>query len=416
MEEKKKQVLQIQPSFSFVFLSDEEINHIRIDNDLIKGFHANYKRYNELKSLINPSNITNFFDICHILGYFKKGGLELEFTDCMIEELYSTCTEDEIDYFLSNINEIIYSQKSANVLLEAINNNSFKDNLLFYANIYNHFKMFSKQIEKINKNRMRTITIKGNTSQLKEIKDRGKSILPEDVDDYKKKIELIMAYPFLRKYYKIFLLETFDSEELKNIIEFYMYALENTDDDELYFENINLTFDDEQTIRWIPSKDPLNLVLGYILKVCSTFQGTGSKIMIDGILNSNVKHIVIEDKDKNVIGKTTAVYYEDYIFINALNFTDKVYETLTHEEEKEYYYKYLCVLKAQYDSLLNRGYKIEKIRVATDPYILTNSLRDKSNKREFDELLSKCSFYWEEFDDKLFDHQEPKYKLVRGLK
>ena len=225
-----------------------------------------------------------------------------------------------------------------------------------------------------------------------------------------------MAYPFLRKYYKIFLLETFDSEELKNIIEFYMYALENTDDDELYFENINLTFDDEQTIRWIPSKDPLNLVLGYILKVCSTFQGTGSKIMIDGILNSNVKHIVIEDKDKNVIGKTTAVYYEDYIFINALNFTDKVYETLTHEEEKEYYYKYLCVLKAQYDSLLNRGYKIEKIRVATDPYILTNSLRDKSNKREFDELLSKCSFYWEEFDDKLFDHQEPEYKLVRGLK
>ena len=63
-----------------------------------------------------------------------------------------------------------------------------------------------------------------------------------------------------------------------------------------------------------------------------------------------------------------------------------------------------------------RGYKIEKIRVATDPYILTNSLRDKSNKREFDELLSKCSFYWEEFDDKLFDHQEPEYKLVRGLK
>ena len=45
MEEKKKQVLEIQPSFSFVFLSDEEINHIRIDNDLIKGFHANYKRY-----------------------------------------------------------------------------------------------------------------------------------------------------------------------------------------------------------------------------------------------------------------------------------------------------------------------------------------------------------------------------------
>ena len=37
---------------------------------------------------------------------------------------------------------------------------------------------------------MRTITIKGNTSQLKEIKDRGKSILPEDVDDYKKKIEM----------------------------------------------------------------------------------------------------------------------------------------------------------------------------------------------------------------------------------
>ena len=35
MEIKKKQILEILPSFNFIFLSEEEFNHIPIENDLI---------------------------------------------------------------------------------------------------------------------------------------------------------------------------------------------------------------------------------------------------------------------------------------------------------------------------------------------------------------------------------------------
>ena len=33
---------------------------------------------------------------------------------------------------------------------------------------------------------------------------------------------------------------------------------------------------------------------------------------------------------------------------------------------------------------------------------------------KFKDMLTKCSFYWEEYDEKLFDHKPPEYKIKRG--
>ena len=89
MEIKKKQILEILPSFNFIFLSEEEFNHIPIENDLIKGVNANYKYYLDLKNKINPKSCLNFFDMCHLLGYYAKSGAELNLVGKAVEYLYN---------------------------------------------------------------------------------------------------------------------------------------------------------------------------------------------------------------------------------------------------------------------------------------------------------------------------------------
>lgn len=419
MEEKMEQLLEIVPTFNYIIMSEEELEHIKIDNDLVKGLHSNYKRYAKLKENINPILKNDFFDICHILGYFSKSGIELDYIEYTIKYLYATCSEADINLFISNITDLHYVNKYANILLSAIGDGKFKDNILFYSRIFNHFKTFSKHIEKINKNRIKAITnrglsLPGDDEKLKKVKNTGKTIILEDVKDYKEKVDLINAYPFLKPYYQIFLLETYDASELRNIIDFYLYALENTQNDELYFKNLVMEFDDKN-VKWLASCDPFNLALGYLLKVCSTFSGSGSKIMIDGILDPNNKHVVITNKDNQLEAKATVVFHEKYIFCGPLTFTDSITDNLTYDQEKDYYYKYLSSIKKQYELMKERGIVVDEFRIATDESMISNALKGRSDSNEFRELLSKCSFYWSEMDDKLFDHKPPQYKLVRGL-
>ena len=419
MEEKKKQILEILPSFNFIFLSEEEFEHIPLENDIIKGVNANYKYYLDLKNKISPKSNVNFFDMCHLLGYYAKSGSELNLVGKTVEYLYKTCSEEEVSSFLSHINNVRFSNKYANLLIEAIVTGDFKENYIFYAKIFNNFKLFSKQIEKINKNRSRTINIRGashplDEERMKKIKETGKAIICDDVNDYINKVKVITKYPFLLPYHNILILETYDAEELEEIAKFYLFAITQVKEDELYFENLEQKFEGKY-IKWLKSTDPFNLVLGYILRVCSTFSGTGSKIMIDGILNPQNKHVAIFDDENNLEAKATVIYHDDYIFCGDLNFADSILDSLTKEEEREYYYMYFSSIKEQYDSLVNRGFDIKSIRIATDEGTFINSIRGKKDTKEFKEMLTKSSFYWEEFDEKLFDHKPPEYKIKRGL-
>ena len=419
MEEKKKQILEILPSFNFIFLSEEEFEHIPLENDIIKGVNANYKYYLDLKNKISPKSNVDFFDMCHLLGYYAKSGAELNLVGKTVEYLYKTCSEEEVSSFLSHVNNVRFSNKYANLLIEAIVTGDFKENYIFYAKIFNNFKLFSKQIEKINKNRSRTINIRGashplDEERMKKIKETGKAIICDDVNDYINKVKVITKYPFLLPYHNILILETYDAEELEEIAKFYLFAIAQVKEDELYFENLEQKFEGK-SIKWLKSTDPLNLVLGYILRVCSTFSGTGSKIMIDGILNPQNKHVAIFDDENNLEAKATVIYHDDYIFCGDLNFTDSILDSLTKEEEREYYYMYFSSLKDQYDSLIKRGFDIKNIRIATDEGTFLNCLRGKKDAKEFKDMLTKCSFYWEEFDEKLFDHKPPEYKIKRGL-
>lgn len=416
MEDKKKQILGILPSFNLITLSELELEHIKPENDIIKGFHYNRHKYMELKERLKPLDEITFFDVCHLLGLFSRNGADLDFVIYTIEYLYSRYSPNEIYEFISKIEDIKYSEKLANVIICAILSNTLKGNYHFFAACCNHFKAFSKDIEKINKNRMKMITIRGakndgDNDKLRQLRNVGKSIMLTDVVDYIGKVELLKDNPELNEISKTLLLETYDKKELEDIITFYHYALEHSTNDEDYFKNFSILLPDDESIEWLSCVDPLNLVLGYLLKVCSTFSGTGSKIMIDGILDPRNKHIVIKDKNGKFIGKTTCICHDNYLFCNSLNFIPEVLDSLTREQERDYYYYYMIAVNAQLQSLKQRGFDIKEVRIATDEYQIVNCIRGRANALEFKELLSKASYFWEEFDEKLFDHKPPQYVL-----
>lgn len=419
MEDKKKQILEIFPSFNLVVLSDLELERIKPENDLVKGFHCNRRKYTELKQKIKPIDEVTFFDVCHLLGVFTRSGADLEFVMHTIEYLYTRYTQQEIFEFISGINDIKYSEKLANVIICAILSNTLKGNYQFFAYCCNNFKSFSKDIEKINKNRMKMITIRGSKipgdeEKLKQLRIVGKSIMLDDVIDYISKVELLNNSPELAEISKTLLLETYDRNELQDIISFYQYSLQFASQDEEYFKNFSFLLPNGETIEWLSAVDPLNLVLGYLLKVCSTFSGTGSKIMIDGILDPRNKHIVFKDANGSIIGKTTCICHDNYLFCNSLNFIPEVLDKLTREQERDYYYYYMIAVNAQLQSLKERGFDIREVRIANDEYAIVNCIRGRSNASEFKELLSKASYFWEEFDEKLFDHNPPQYILQKN--
>lgn len=415
MENKKKHILALYPNFNFNDLSDVELLKLKPENDLVKGFTSNRPKYFELKEIIQPWDETIFFDLCHLLGLFSKSGKEINLVIYAITYLYQNYSINTIIKFVANISDINYSPKLASMIISAIINNELMNNPEYYAYCCSNFKVFTKDVEKINKNRIRMIKNRGSSKpndqiKLKQLRETGKTLTLEDTKDYIEKLVILHNCPQLENVANILLLETYDAEELKEIIKFYNYACHNTNEDEHYFENISLTVSTGNIIQWLPSLEPINLVLGYLLKVCSTFSGTGSKIMIDGILDPKNKHIILTDQNGCLIGKATCVYHDSYLFCGDLNFMPDILDNMSTSDEREYYYTYMLALNAQFLSLKRRGYNFNEIKMAMPEYMVTQSIKGREDINDFKELLSIATYFWEEMDEKLFDHHEPEYK------
>lgn len=416
MEEK---ILDICPQFPIDKLSVELLNHLPLDNDLIKGFNSNYKHYEQLKQILQPIYEATFFDACHLLGLFNKNGTDLEFVENGIKYLYLFYTPNEITYLLRSLSPVTYNEKYAKVLLNVILSEELHDCLDFFIYLYKHFNRISKEIKKINDNRLKNLKIDlGRRSdylvienQIEQIKKIGKNLTITDILDYRDKMVILDKNPILKPVADILRLETFSKQELEQLIQFYKYSLTSADNDEMFFTNHQYKTINNYKIQWLSSVDPNNLILGYLLKVCSTFSGSGSKVMIDGILNPMVKHVVISNPQNKIIGKATCLYNSDeqYIFCNAISFVDKFMDKdLTAEIEKELYHGYLKIIVDQVNSMKSKNIPLTQVRVADAPSFLLDCLSYEEQK-ELVAILSMFSYYHVESEEDLFNHKEASY-------
>lgn len=417
MERKKEEIKAICQNFDFSSLTEKELNHIAINNDLIKGFNSNKNRYLKLKEEIKPFDDIIFFDVCHLLGIFSVSNEDVSFIISTIKYLYLHYPPYDIMFFINNIKNIKYNEKLANTLINVILTDTLKESIPYFIDICNDFKKFSNTIIKINQNRIKNLRIKSHFSKddkedVERIKAIGKSIILEDVIDYIDKERLLNEMPILKPVSRILLLETFDKKELKDIIQFYKYSLTCMDIDEKYLENISIKLNNGSKIEWASLTDPANLILGYILKICSTFSGSGAKIMIDSILNPKIKNVILKNRLGNAFAKATCIYNEEeeYLFCNSIAFTGDILDKMTRKEKNDYYYNYLKIINMQYKSLLAKGFKVKEIRYVENESDVLACLQGREDIADFKELLLVLSYGWVERDEKLFDHQEADYQ------
>ena len=204
MENKKQEILKLCPGFPFNALTNSELENLRLDNDLIKGFMHNKRVYLEFKSLIKPKDDVVFFNICHLLGMFNKNGAELKYIGTLIMCLYANYSSDDIYQLGTQIENIRYIEKVADALINGISIGNLQGHMDMFIEYSNNYKRYSKDILKINNNRKNTINIRGaiypgDQEELKRIKSTGKAVTMEDIIDYvSKKIQDKCTYKLLR--------------------------------------------------------------------------------------------------------------------------------------------------------------------------------------------------------------------------
>lgn len=165
-------------------------------------------------------------------------------------------------------------------------------------------------------------------------------------------------------------------------------------------------------IEWASSSDPKNLILGYLLKICSTFKGSGSKIMIDGILDTQVKHVIVSNRLDKVVGKATCVYNNvtKCLFCNCISFTSSFEDKkLTNEVEREIYREYILLIKMQVEDMLRRGIRIKGINFVLDEEFCLSCF-NKEEQEVLKPFLYILSYNHVEREEELFNHKESKYQ------
>jgi hypothetical protein len=326
------------PNVNFDNLSKTELHYLPMDTDLVKGFFNNKKRFNKLKDTLKiyeglnvfdnfdlfiPSEYDDLLKVCLTLGYFNSNGEKLDFIESKIIHFYNVLGKTGIYKSFGDILKIKYHKKFAEVVLE---NNNIYILPQVVSSFYNRYDEISKGIIKY---RQKEIT-KLNTARKKLIE---KNLDTKEVDETLKVLKKNLKRYTLEDVMEYINNNTFllngENPEMENIIPYIVGKvnyIEFNKLDELLStskkckpSNFKLLegSKEEMNFKWLDHKDPLNLALGYIVDCCAKIKGAGEDIMIQSMINPNIKNLVIYNKDK-LVAKTTAFYNNDYILCNNI--------------------------------------------------------------------------------------------------
>lgn len=192
-------IKEILPNCNLNIFDKEDLIHLPLDNDSVKGFIQNKKRLEKLRKELRIDKnakydvLKNYYymliKLCFQLGFFKKNGKELDDIEESIIKLYKNIGVVTLTCVLEDTNSYDYKPKFAKLIIDNID--SIINFNQMYTNLYNDFETISKgiikkkerQITDLNTNYKRT----GNKElleQIKYIKSHKKEISYNDVIDF----------------------------------------------------------------------------------------------------------------------------------------------------------------------------------------------------------------------------------------
>lgn len=382
----------------------EVIKNIPCDLDSLKGFQRNYKVYNNLRENLNISNEEkeSFFKLCYILGLFKSNSKNIV---KLVKDIMLFLRKTDHNNSLKDI--VLNNYKpGAKELIESL----FLENKLKYKNqiVIGRIYQFYENIKGYTIKRHKLIISKKNT-EVKKLEKIG-----ANTDDLKRELEMIkknikaISYEDLICYFENNKLDIRKgNEDLSEVIDelsVYMNQKDFNILQDLYqisqeiSKNIPITKDDNKndiTYSWASSNDPINIILGYVLKSCAKLGDVGEDIMRQSMINPDVVNLIIYDGNKKVIGKATAYFNKNkkYILFNSAvlkRFTSK--DLKSEEKRKKDCLK--AILRATKDVVLklkSQGVNINEVRIG----MTRNDLSETINKFKLDIILDDLLYNYD---------------------
>ena len=408
---KINEIFNLLPYFDLKKFNKDELLVMPLDKTILNGIDKNYKKFtNVIDDIVNTKESFNniylldksndyyiiFFKLAYAFGVFTEGKDEIElFKEFVLTHDLKSIKTQVINFklkkFDKKFNDIIklYLEKKDKYLINYIDI------------IYNDIKDIKKFALKKNEDiitKTNTLKIKTGSNEYDEflnyMKKNKKQIKLDDVNNYIKTkfnnyknledVILILSYYNNDK----------SIEKINNI-----HKMACQDDCELYFKNIEKT-DGEYSYKWLPSSDTTNFILGYEVNCCSKIGGAGEDIMIQSVVNPNVKNLVIY-KNNEIIGKSTAFYNPDlkYIVFNNIEIKDKA--IINKSFDKNAFLK--IFLTGINDQLKSMDYDVIDVRVG----LSNNDLYDEITKNfEIDKRNMVENFRYKGYNG---DANNPKY-------
>ena len=407
---KASKILDICPSFKFEYINKSMLENILINEDSIKGFMNNIKVFDKL---IKESDIpeledkdldeyTDFYKMCHIFGLFNTGGDKQQEIINKIKEFLNIYDINQIHQLFTDIKLRPYNEKLSNIILDEYDHPKLKE---IIAKFYNNYSVIYKSILE---NRKEIIGIL-NSNVNKEENLSRKEELKRQLEELKQLKKLITIDDIIKYISEHTFIVREENEKLNNIINILGSYLSQEEFDEIqdiyergkkvndrYFSNIVDKNQDGIHYYW-PSKDnPINIILGYLCDCCAKYGGAGEDIMIQSIVNPNIKNLVIYDSMRNVIAKSTAFYNEEkrYLLFNNVEISHRfINNKYTKTEDFEELYSALIRgIEDQIDCMNKKGYKVENVRIGMARNDLTETIKRNGIRIKHSELLDNYDY------------------------
>ena len=389
-------ILEIFPNYKFNNLDSVILEIIPKDNDSIKGFDNNYKIFQKLRKELkikvqrlftnNTKVYKNFYKLCHIMGLFNTGSKKQEYIINIIKEMYSIYTIYDIHDMINNIKLVPYNSKIGDIILTNYDNFNLKETLSL---IYNDYNNISKNIIKNRKEQIGILNSKFKKNPNEEIKekiDRLKKLKNKIIiDEY---INYLNTHVFDIRYDAKELEQIsstlgayLNQEQFNKIQDLYVMSKKIEKEKEKIFTPLLDKTSNNYNYEWLSGDNPINIILGYICDCCSKYEGLGMDIMVQSMINPQVKVLVIRDSKNNIIAKTTAYYNitQKYIIFNNIEIKEGFMynKNILDDDRKELLNTILMGIKDQVLDMKKRGYEVNDIRMGMDLNDLDYEIREK---------------------------------------
>lgn len=407
---KVAKILKICPSFKLEYINKKLLDVLIISEDSIKGFMNNSKVFDKLIEEANIPELenrdmeeyTDFYKMCHIFGLFNTGGEKQQEIINKIKEFLSVYDINQVHQLFTDIELKPYNEKLSSIILNEYDHPKLKE---IIAKFYNNYSVIYKSILE---NRKEIIGIL-NSSVNKEEDLSKKEELKKQLEQLKCLRKLITIDDIIKYISEHTFIVREENDKLNNIINILSSYLNQEEFDEIqniyekgkkvndkYFSNIVDRNQDGIHYYW-PSKDnPINIILGYLCDCCAKYGGAGEDIMIQSIVNPNIKNLVIYDSMRNVIAKSTAFYNDEkrYLLFNNVEISHRFMNnknTKTKDFE-ELYEALIRGIEDQIECMEEKGYVVENVRIGMARNDLSDTIIRRRNEVKHSDFLMNYAY------------------------